>query len=275
LLGSALPELDPPSSNALKVYPDTPELDTIEHSAGAQSQRTERHALVAVSPAQTILPALEIKWWDTVNDVERVARLPEQSIDVVAASGLGVAQELKTPDSSALDRNTEGSSSSSELSALNSEAETTQSNSEQLVSSSSYLWPIAVVLVLIAWGAHATWLYRKLRRDTTQQERKPSKEQDLYHELIHLIERSDMRYLSVFHNWSRQLDRISSLDQSDVKRIITRLEAAKYSVQHDDESYKRDEKELLAEVKALHKSSMSGSRSGKSDKYGLKPFYPV
>ncbi|KZX83422.1 hypothetical protein A3715_04800 [Oleiphilus sp. HI0009] len=275
LLGSALPELAPPSSNALKVYPDTPELDTIEHSAGAQSQRKERHALVAVSPAQAILPALEIKWWDTVNDVERVARLPEQSIDVVAASRLGTEQDLNTPDSSALDQNSEDSSSSSELSALNSEAETTQSTSEQVVSSSSYLWPIAIVLVLISWGAHATWLYRKLRRDNTQQERKPNREQDIYDELIHLIERSDMRYLSLFHTWSRQLDRISSLDQNDAKQIIARLEAAKYSAQHDNESYKQDEKQLLAAVKALHKLSMSGSRSGKSDRYGLKPFYPV
>jgi hypothetical protein len=45
-----------------------------------------RYAVVPEQAGELLLPELEVKWWDTKNDVERIALLPEQRLTVLPAA---------------------------------------------------------------------------------------------------------------------------------------------------------------------------------------------
>ena len=98
LLGSALPPLGIEKIKGLKIYPDVPAVESQQHESGAQSIRQESIALVAVAPTTVTLPEIRIPWWDTLNDVERVAIIPAKTIIIAENPELASASQApKTP----------------------------------------------------------------------------------------------------------------------------------------------------------------------------------
>jgi hypothetical protein len=83
LLGAALPPLALQDYPEVKRYPDQPQVESFQHESGAQGSRKETIAWIAVAPGTITLPELRIPWWDTVNDVERVAVIPSRTIHIV------------------------------------------------------------------------------------------------------------------------------------------------------------------------------------------------
>ncbi|WP_250658605.1 BatD family protein [Alkalimarinus coralli] len=87
LLGSALPPLNISDNHGFKQYPDQPETESLEHQAGVESSRTESIAMVAVKAGKVTLPEIKIPWWDTVNQVERVAVIPARELTIASGNG--------------------------------------------------------------------------------------------------------------------------------------------------------------------------------------------
>ncbi len=93
-LGAAqLPEIELPGDGALKFYADPPRQRDREEQGWIVGERSWSVALVPTEPGRFTLPAIEIEWWDTATDQPRVARLPEQVVEVAPAP----SQEAAAP----------------------------------------------------------------------------------------------------------------------------------------------------------------------------------
>ncbi|MGI9272543.1 MAG: BatD family protein [Woeseiaceae bacterium] len=84
-LETQIPAVEPPAAEGLNVYPDKPELSRIIESGGIRGTRKDQYALIGVRAGAVVLPALEIPWWNVESGEWQVARLPERSINIVAA----------------------------------------------------------------------------------------------------------------------------------------------------------------------------------------------
>ena len=82
LLGSALPPIKMDKNPLYKLYIDKPLTESVQHEAGAQAKRTDSFAIVAIKDGEVSLDEIRIPWWDTVNDVERVAIIPARTISI-------------------------------------------------------------------------------------------------------------------------------------------------------------------------------------------------
>ena len=70
----------------LKLYPDQPKLEDKQTNRGILGVRTESLAIVPNQAGQISIPAIEIEWWDTVNNRMQTSRLPSKTFKVVAGS---------------------------------------------------------------------------------------------------------------------------------------------------------------------------------------------
>ena len=78
-----LPNLE---NNELKLYPDQPKLEDKQTNRGILGVRTESLAIVPNQAGQISIPAIEIEWWDTVNNRMQTSRLPSKTFNVIAGS---------------------------------------------------------------------------------------------------------------------------------------------------------------------------------------------
>jgi hypothetical protein len=78
-----LPNLE---NNELKLYPDQPSLEDKQTNRGILGVRTESLAIVPNQAGQIRIPAVEIEWWDTVNNRMQTSRLPSKTFNVVAGN---------------------------------------------------------------------------------------------------------------------------------------------------------------------------------------------
>ena len=83
LTAAQLPPLPVIQSPDIKAYPDQPVTQNGGNGAWLIGARQEKIALVPAQAGEFTLPAIEVRWWDTAADRERVARLPERVIDVL------------------------------------------------------------------------------------------------------------------------------------------------------------------------------------------------
>ena len=78
-----LPSLE---NSQLKLYPDQPSLEDKQTNRGILGVRTESLAIVPNQAGQIRIPAIEIEWWDTVNNRMQTSRLPSKTFNVVAGN---------------------------------------------------------------------------------------------------------------------------------------------------------------------------------------------
>jgi len=82
-LETQIPALEPPSASGINIYPDKPELSRRIESGGIRGVRKDQYAMIGVTAGVVVLPELEVPWWNTVESEWQVARLPEQSINIL------------------------------------------------------------------------------------------------------------------------------------------------------------------------------------------------
>jgi hypothetical protein len=73
-------------NSQLKLYPDQPSLEDKQTNRGILGVRTESLAIVPNQAGQIRIPAVEIEWWDTVNNRMQTSRLPSKTFNVVAGN---------------------------------------------------------------------------------------------------------------------------------------------------------------------------------------------
>jgi hypothetical protein len=69
-----------------RIYPDQPQGITRDDGRWVLGHKEFRYAVVPEQAGELLLPELEVKWWDTKNDVERVTLLPEQRLTVLPSA---------------------------------------------------------------------------------------------------------------------------------------------------------------------------------------------
>lgn len=80
-----IPEIELPEVSGVKQYPEPVSDQTVRTEDGLASIKVQKTVMIATEPGEVVLPAIEFAWWDTSEDRERIASLPERRIRVVAA----------------------------------------------------------------------------------------------------------------------------------------------------------------------------------------------
>lgn len=101
LTAAQLPPLPEQQTTSVKIYADQPQFDNLRHQQGITGHRIESVAIMPTESGNLTLPAVEIPWWDTVNQRQQIARLPEQIISVAASANTNVNNQNNTFDAQA------------------------------------------------------------------------------------------------------------------------------------------------------------------------------
>lgn len=78
-----LEEPDWPQVESARIYPDQPQGISRDDGQWVLGHREFRYAVVPEQAGTLVLPEIRLPWWDTVNNRERVALLPEHRVEVL------------------------------------------------------------------------------------------------------------------------------------------------------------------------------------------------
>jgi len=144
LTAEQLPELEIETPPGGKIYLDQPELKTLVDN-GNLLHAVKRQSLAFIpSQAGTFtLPAIKIKWWDVINNRQRLASLPERVIKVVdsGSAKLPVTATSGTTTTKSIEPETEN----------------------QPGSANERLWQAASAILLFLWLITLLLWYRSMR----------------------------------------------------------------------------------------------------------------
>ena len=271
LLGSALPPMGVEDLKGLKIYPDTPTVESLQHESGAQSVRQESIALVAVTPNEIHLPEIQIPWWDTVNDVERIATIPGRSFTIKVNPDTPLPTK-PIPSPSAIDLTNTGNSVAPVMPAPVIAPE-----------SNHHLWYTVIALLILGW-ATTTWLLLRRPQQSKREAINFNPELDtskLNKLLCDAIRNDDHDMPKHLVQWANKLAKtkqpglniqslhdLKSLDEN-LYRQASAFEQTLYSQKLSTNNNCYDKNLLLQHVKSLSKEKASDTKS--SD---LKTMYP-
>ncbi|GAB1269446.1 BatD family protein [Aurantivibrio infirmus] len=86
LSAAQIPPLPEQQISGLKMYSDQPQFDDLRTHTGLKGNRIESQAIVPTKAGTIILPEVQVAWWDTVNDYQRFATLPEQVLTIAPSA---------------------------------------------------------------------------------------------------------------------------------------------------------------------------------------------
>jgi hypothetical protein len=81
---SQLPDISLPTVSGLQIYPDAPQKSRTVNEKGILGKRVEKFAIIPSKEGQLTIPAVELKWWDTKNNIEQTANIPARTFNVIA-----------------------------------------------------------------------------------------------------------------------------------------------------------------------------------------------
>ncbi len=164
LTAEQLPEIEVKAPTGSKVYLDQPEMQTkIDNGDLLHAVKRQSLAFIPSRPGTFTLPAINIKWWDVVNNRQESAILPERVIKVVNAGPLAAAAGT----SANLQQNKEPADKTGEAEADKKSLPVLQNNlskTDQQISAELRLWQtVSAVLLFILIITLLLW-YRSRRR---------------------------------------------------------------------------------------------------------------
>ena len=87
LTGAQLPDLVPETVDGFRVYPDQAQHTTETSETGVTGRLQQKVAFIPERSGELHLPAIDVRWWDTQVNRERVATLPGRTMEVLQAEG--------------------------------------------------------------------------------------------------------------------------------------------------------------------------------------------
>ncbi len=94
-LGSSqLPAIPMTEGMGFKTYSDQPQFDETKSAQGLTGIRIETSAIVPTQAGELIIEPVEVSWWDTKNNRQRITTLPAKVVNVSPAS---VSGQIQTP----------------------------------------------------------------------------------------------------------------------------------------------------------------------------------
>lgn len=205
LLASALPPVNLAKNPLYKLYIDKPLTESLQHEAGAQSKRTDSFAIVAINEGEIQLNEIRIPWWDTVNDVERVAIIPARQLNIAKNPQL-VQQQIQLP----VTNTSENPVTETENKIENTDKP--QGEANNLVIQTNHLWQTLTALFLILWIFSSLFFYRKIYQLKGQLSAIPvpqapenTNENVRFEAVLTAIKRNDKQLSQLILNWLSSL----------------------------------------------------------------------
>jgi len=181
LLGSALPPLKMTKQAGIKIYPDKPSSESVQHNSGAQSSRIESTAIVAVSADKVTLPEISIPWWDTVNNVEKVAKIPATTLNIIPnpeTASLTKQTKVESPNNKTQEES---------LNMLNiNQADKAKQEAQKTINtdaseSTNPIWFTVIILIVLGWITTTFFLIKKINRQSKSILKDSTFKQDINH----------------------------------------------------------------------------------------------
>jgi len=82
---SQLPEITLPKVDGLQWYPDTPQKERQVNDKGILGQRVEKLAVIPSKEGKITIPEIQMKWWDTKNNIEKTATIAARTFNILPA----------------------------------------------------------------------------------------------------------------------------------------------------------------------------------------------
>lgn len=86
ILGSALPQIGLEDSDQFSAYMEPGKHDTQASPTGVTGKRELSVALIPLKDGTVTFPAMEIPWWDVINDKQQVTRIEQLVLDVLPSA---------------------------------------------------------------------------------------------------------------------------------------------------------------------------------------------
>jgi hypothetical protein len=93
LTAAQLPDLQLPAIEGVKQYPDQPLLNDVRNDSGITGYRLQKIALIPTRGGELRIPEIQLAWWNVQTDKREVARIPAQTLQVIASAN----PPLQTP----------------------------------------------------------------------------------------------------------------------------------------------------------------------------------
>lgn len=274
LLGSALPPMGLEKVRGLKIYPDSPTVESQQHESGAQSIRQESIALVAVSPNEVTLPEIRIPWWDTLNDVERVAVIPAHTFNITVNPEIEALVQIPQVTSEPVNRPNPDQSI----------PEPARTNTTVIEAPNNQLWYTIIVLILLAWISTTLLLIKRRVPENSNLDSTFNAEPELtllYKNLCEAIKQDDHEMPKHLIIWASKFARFNKLDlaiqslhdlvglNESIYAQAKAFEAQLYAGKNTEPQIQYDQALLLQQLKALVKESNHTPNTS-----ALRPMYP-
>jgi hypothetical protein len=274
LLGSALPPMGVDNVKGLKIYPDSPTIESQQHESGAQSIRQESIALVAVSANEVTLPEIRIPWWDTLNDVERVAVIPAQSFNIIVNPE--VAAVVQAPPVASEPANPPIPDKTTH--------EAVEPTTTKIEPANNQFWYTIIVLILLGWISTTLLLIKRRAPDTSHLDSNFNAEPELallYKNVCEAIKKDDHEMPKHLIIWASRFTRDNNLDLSvkslhdlvSLNEVIydqaKAFEAQLYAGKNADTQNQYDKALLLQHLKTFVKDKNTTQSTSP-----LRPMYP-
>lgn len=242
MLGSALPPFNLNEPRGFKLYPDQEKRSSEPHKAGANSQLSQSFAMVVVKPGRVTLPEIRIPWWDTVNNVERVAILPAKEVTVVASANQTAIADGQTTHSELVPN----------FAVINETGASTATSSEVDKGIAAY-WKWLFWFAITGWLLTFFYYYHKTAKlksaltsvslsSSYKYQKKTNPQRITVAELINAIKTKQSDTLGMISQWARQIQSQYKSDDrpissyQDTKRLFVDDEKMQSALQ-DIEAY--------------------------------------
>jgi|GEM_PF-96613 len=274
LLGSALPPMGIEKVRGLKIYPDSPTVESQQHDSGAQSIRQESIALVAISPSEVTLPEIRIPWWDTLNDVERVAVLPAHTFNITVNPEVEAVIQAPQVSSEPVNLPKQGLTI----------PETDNSNTVLSKPANNQFWYTIIALILLGWISTTLLLIKRRVPESSNLGSNFNAEPELallYKNLCEAIKKDDHEMPKHLIIWASKFARTNNLELSiqslhdlvsldeSIYDLAKAFEAQLYAGKDADTQNQYDKARLLQQLKTLAKESNNTPNTSP-----LRPMYP-
>lgn len=143
-----LPALAGNLPDALRIYPEQPQMENDKAENGISGRRTERYALIPTQPGEFTLPAVQVRWFDIIDGEFRQAQLPERVIKVAPGA------TARQPDAGAEP-------------GARPQPESRTAAPAGGAGRARFVWPVISLLLAIGWLL-TVWLWWRQRRRIAQ-----------------------------------------------------------------------------------------------------------
>mgnify|MGYP003672148183 CR=1 FL=1 len=298
LLGSGLPPITMSENPLYKLYIDKPVTESVQHESGAQSKRSDSFAIVAINNGEVALNEIRIPWWDTVNDVERVAVIPARTLTVAANPQLPT-QENKQPETF-IDLQDQPAAQNGTTQNKPPEAKKIDSImvAKPIEDGTSHLWQTIAGIFLAIWIITVIYFSKKIKTlkamlNAIPLPKQPSEtsEKEKYNAAINALKNDDKKITQKILSWLSHYNvetgsqsRLNSLQDikliaPSIYELLSTYEASSYS---KDRSMTFDKNDLITSIKDFRDKNLGSlsadsnptkTKQSKLKAQELEPFY--